>query len=155
MSPSILDRDRTIFVALKCYFDGSSTDGRFLTLAAVAANEKLWASLEANWRAWLERGGASYMHMKEAVTCAKEFKGWPAAKRDGLIYRLAGEVGRHQGMGRWLGAFTCSVDLTAYGEISSKRWLPSPARPCIPDLLPRIYDWEPKSPEPVLDVMDL
>ena len=139
LSPSTIS-EGVIYVALKCYFDGSETKGRFLTLGAVAGDEQAWVGLEFDWKSFLQSQGASYMHMKEAMVCAEEFKGWTDEKRDWVVSGLLTLLQDHQRKsGQRLRMFTTTVDLVAYDEISEKkRWLPSPARMCVRGIYSKI-----------------
>lgn len=143
-------------MALKAYFDGSKAEGKSLTLGAVAADEHVWRGLETDWVALLKREGASYMHMREAMSREDEFHGWHEDKRDWLVNALLTLVNIHQNeSGERLRMFTSSVDLLAHAEISAKHWLPSPARMCVRGILPKICEWYIKFPDPILDVIEL
>jgi hypothetical protein len=156
MSPSCVLHEGTVFVALKCYFDGSKAEGLSLTLGAVAGDEQVWSKLQSDWVALLTREGAAYMHMREAMSREDEFYGWLEEKRNYLVDALLTLVRIHQkeSDGR-LRMFTASVDMVAYDEISARRWLPSPARMCIRGIYPKIYEWYMGFPEPILDVIEL
>ena len=61
-------------MALKCYFDGSGKQGRSLTLAAVAGDERAWKGLDADWAGFLKHAGVDYSHMYEALARKGPFK---------------------------------------------------------------------------------
>src|SRR5262249_30350295 len=147
--------DRTVFVALKCYFDGSEKIGRRLTLAGVAGDEAVWEGLEAEWRAFLAHVGVPYSHMKEVFAMKDEFQGWKRPKRDWFVNGLITLAQTHQDQSKGrLKAFTTTVDLAAHEEFSHIPGLPEPARMCVRCIVPKIVDWYGGFPEKILDVME-
>ena len=139
-------------MALKCYFDGSGKQGRSLTLAAVAGDERAWKGLDADWAGFLKHAGVDYSHMYEALARKGPFKGWTKEKRDwfvnGLIFFV--DEHRHQNPNR-LAAFTSTVDLVAYNEITATRYLPPPARMCMRGLFAKVFDWYAGFPDAILE----
>jgi len=155
LSPSTIT-DGTIFVALKCYFDGSGTTDQTLTLAAIAGDEQVWKALEADWLVLLGRVGATYMHMREAMARVDGFERISTDERDWLVNALLTVVDQYQKDSGRLTLYTCAVDLVAHAEYAAKiPTLPSPARMCVRSLFPKIYDWYAKFPEPILDVIEM
>lgn len=147
--------ENTIFVALKCYFDGSEKHGKRLTLAAVAGDEAVWAKLEADWLAFLSKHGLTYTHMKEAIARKDAFQGWPKDKRDWFLNGLITFFKLHQrDSGFRLKAFTSTVDLEAHREFSHIPGLPPPARMCVRGIVPKVFDWYSAFPDKILDVME-
>lgn len=155
LSPSCVVSDGTVYVALKCYFDGSQKHGRQLTLAAVAGDEAAWARLELDWRNFLASQNLTYTHMKEAIARKDAFEGWDKPRRDWFINGLIAffNLHRSENPGR-LHAFTFSVDLKAHMELAEAHGLPTPARMCVRSLVPRVVDWYLGFPDKILDVME-
>lgn len=146
--------DGCLFVALKCYRDGSEKFGRTLTLGAIAGDERAWGALETDWLGVLGKVGVNYMHMNEAIARKDEFSRIKKKDRDWLIHALATLLEIHQQSGQ-ISTYTCAVDLKAHKEISQRYALPSPARICVRNIFPKILDWYCGFPDQIIDVMDL
>jgi hypothetical protein len=153
LSPSIIT-DGVIYVALKCYCDGSEKIRRQLTLAAVAGDETVWGELEEDWRSFLAHIGIPYTHMKEAIARKDVFRGWPKDKRDWFINGLITFFHAHEYHSKRLRAFTSSVDLKAHAEFSHIPGLPDPARMCVRHIVPEVFKWYCGFPDKIIDVME-
>jgi hypothetical protein len=136
------------------YFDGSWND-RLVSLACLAADEDVWKYFEQEWAKILaDRGGAKYMHMKEAMPLEDHFKDWRPDDRDSLVQGLTGllmEVGRH----RRFHSFTCTVDMEAHARWRVRNRLPAPARLCARVVFPAVINWYGEFPDIVLDSIDV
>jgi hypothetical protein len=154
LSPSTITNG-VIYVALKCYFDGSEKHHRSLTLAAVAGDESAWAQLEREWTDFLAHVGIPYSHMKEAIARKGVFRGWKKEKRDWFVNGLITlfHTCQTNNPGR-LKAFTTTVDLKAHKEFSRVPGLPDPARMCVRGIVPKVFDWYISFPDTILDVME-
>src|SRR5579859_5120719 len=111
MSPSTLHLERTLFAVLKAYHDGSVTRGRFMTLACIGAHDSIWKHAEIQWDNALQRHGASYMHMKEALPLVDGFRGWTKTRRNDLLDDLISVLHGLRVHQDRLTMLTCSVDL--------------------------------------------
>ena len=141
---------------LKVYFDGSKSErSESLTLAAVAADESLWADFNDQWRTVLSRrGSAPYSHMAESMKLEGAFRGWKPATRDFLLSGLGDLLAEFSHKERCM-AFSCTVDLGAHSRLKQSRNLPSPERLCARLIFPKIMDWYGTFPEAILDQMEV
>ena len=140
---------------LKAYFDGSKNDqAGSITLAAIAADEKLWLDFESQWKLVLvQRGNAPYAHMKEAMSLEGAFKGWTPFDRNWLIAGLNDLITEFSGRHRFQG-FACTVDLEAHERWKRARSLPPPERLCARLIFPKIMDWYGTFPDLIMDSME-
>jgi hypothetical protein len=154
LSPSTTQAG-AIYVALKCYFDGSAKPGTVLALGAIAADENAWANLEHDWLTLLRRLGLPYMHMKELVPRkAPFFSHLDKQRRDWLINAAATLLSEHQQDGQ-ITSFSCAVDLAAYQKLKPILGLPDPARICVRNIFPKMVECYGSLPDHKTNVMDL
>ena len=77
---------------LKVYLDGSGNFddplSRFLTLAALFADDSVWASIEEQWKAVLEKHHVPYLHMKEMLRGDSPFSRWDDLKKQEFVRDL-------------------------------------------------------------------
>ena len=140
---------------LGAYFDGSRTNGHSLTLSAVAADMKLWESLEDQWKYVLkDRGGAPYMHMKEAMPLKESFATWVPSNRDFLLNGLIALLAEFSHKPRFA-FFTCTVDLEAHRRLRKIKYIPPPERLCSRIVFPKLLDWYGAFSDPILDVIEV
>jgi hypothetical protein len=125
-----------VFDAITVYFDGSGdsrpgTGTRFIVLAGVGAESKLWPEFAARWQHALERWGPArgvrgcrHLHMVEAAHLTKSFArtaGWTREKVRQLTNELLNEcVAPYAAEGRLIGG-TCAVDLDAFRTACAER----------------------------------
>jgi hypothetical protein len=124
-------------VALKAYFDGSQTDDRSLTLAAIIAEETVWAELAFAWDEVLNFHGVPYSHMTDIAARREPFGDLEIQEREALLNDFQSVLSRYGEHPR-IRQFTCSVDLYAHWRFSSVRKHPPPDRLATRILFPTI-----------------
>ena len=81
-------------IALRAYLDSSGKlEDNWMTLAAIAAPDEIWAELEAAWDKILQghTPKGSYIHMKEVIRLEKAFNsnlGWTHDNAFGLVNKV-------------------------------------------------------------------
>lgn len=132
---------------LKSYFDasGKGDTAPFITLSGIAANDDLWAEVEANWNHILQAGTlkAAYMHMNEAAQLKREFdkaKGWDDSTIEQLVNALLSYVTTIP-TERYC-QFYCTIDMSAYRKLQAETYqMDSPVDICITSCVERVMFW--------------
>jgi len=122
-------------IRLRAYFDSSGKlHDNWITLAAVAAPEGIWAGLEVEWARILDSHipKGTYIHMKEVYRLEKAFDsklGWDHNNAFGLVNQCLSYVStlpKDQ-----LRMFYCSVDLLAWKRLRQATYqMPDPIDLC-------------------------
>jgi hypothetical protein len=69
-----------IMAAMTGHFDDSRTEGLVLTVSGFVGGERHWEKFERDWKAFLERHGVPYFHMKEFGRTNGPYKKWLPAQ---------------------------------------------------------------------------
>ena len=144
-------------IALRAYLDSSGKlENEWMTLAAFAASDEMWAQFETDWQAILDghTPKASYVHMREIVHQTEGFDrkfGWNDENAFGLSNKCLIYMS-HLDKKRFR-MFYCAVDLKAWRKLRAETYpLPSPIELCN-QFCPRgvMLWWFDKYPE-VIDI---
>jgi hypothetical protein len=121
---------RSVAIVLKTYLDGSGKfedpKSRFLTLAAMFADDDAWGLFESSWHAVLknEKYSVPYSHMKELLRSDGPFVGWADAKKQGFVRDLFVSLGNRTD----LMAASLTIDLSEYrGIVNGRKAKPAEA----------------------------
>lgn len=122
-------------IALRSYLDSSGKlENDFITLAAVAADEKMWSELETAWQKILDghTPKGQYVHMKEIYRLEKAFDknlGWTHDTAFSLANNCLSYMS-HLDKKRFR-MFYCTVDLKAWRKLRAETYqLPDPVEMC-------------------------
>jgi len=122
-------------IALRAYFDSSGKlEDNWITLAAVAADEKMWSELEAAWGEILDghTPKGQYIHMREVYRLQKAFdkqQGWTHDNAFGLVNKCLVYMS-HLDKKRFR-MFYCSIDLNAWRKLRNETYqMPDPVEMC-------------------------
>ncbi|MBI4444123.1 MAG: DUF3800 domain-containing protein [Acidobacteria bacterium] len=139
---------------LKVYFDGSNNQ-QFLVLACLAAEEKVWAGFESEWRETLQAcGNPPYMHMREAMPLVEAFDGWKPEARNHLIDALVQVIATASQSPKFR-VLLCAVDLSGHALWRTRKQLPAPPRLCARVIFAQVWDWYEKFDDPILEPMEI
>jgi hypothetical protein len=128
-------RDEDILIAIRAFLDGSGkfTDD-YVTLAAFAGNDDIWAEFETEWDRILtgHTPRADYIHMRELVRQIDGFDwrhGWNVTNSFGLVTKCLMYM-QHLDKKRFR-MFYCAVDLAAWRKLKAETYeLPEPIELC-------------------------
>ena len=122
---------------LRAYLDSSGKRERkhgYLTLAAVVANDEMWAEFDTAWKKILEEHvpKASYIHMREILRLKDGFDsalGWDSKSAFDVATKCVAYMS-HLDKKRFH-IFYCSVDLFAWRKLRAETYeLPDPVDMC-------------------------
>lgn len=119
-------------MALKCYYDGSGAPDGVVTLAGVAAPERLWVEFERQWNDVLQKHSVRSLHMTDLMAFHGEFKSWAGdheRKRSFLrdLWNVLGRFRLDDSEAHPLKAYSCSVLMQDWNR--AKKTIPRLASP--------------------------
>jgi Protein of unknown function (DUF3800) len=124
-----------LLIALRAYLDSSGKlENDYMTLAAVAANDEMWAEFEGEWEKILKghTPQASYVHMREVCHQVKGFDrklGWNDDNAFGLSNKCLVYMSNLDKLRFRM--FYCSVDLKAWRRLRERTYqIPDPIDLC-------------------------
>ncbi|MGD0922917.1 MAG: DUF3800 domain-containing protein [Terriglobia bacterium] len=126
-----------LLIALRAYLDSSRKpeyEHGYLTLAAVAGNDEMWAEFETGWKKILDehKPKADYVHMREIVRLIEGFdpkRGWDLKSAFDVATQCVGYMS-HLDKKRFR-MFYCSVDLAAWRKLRAETYqIPEPVDMC-------------------------
>jgi hypothetical protein len=128
-------RKGDILIALRAYLDSSGKlQDDWITLAAIAANDEMWAEFETVWAETLDGyiPKGQYIHMKEIFRLEKAFDknlGWTHDRAFGLVNKCLVYMS-HLDKLRFR-MFYCSVNLVAWRKLRAETYqMPEPIDMC-------------------------
>jgi hypothetical protein len=118
--------EEKVLIALRAYLDSSGKlENDYITLVAIAANDKMWDEFETAWAQILEEYSpkGKYVHMREIYRLIKAFDsnlGWNHTNAFGLVnqclmYMSSLDKNRFR-------LFYCSVDLKAWRRLRAETY---------------------------------
>ncbi len=131
-------------MGVTAYFDGSTSNDGFLTLACIAGTDDAWDEITRIWlqmRDDLQRDAPhESLHMTDLVAKQGAFKGWEDAKANWVANFYFNVLGSYINDAR-MKAWTCTVDTKAHAVRSQEKPLPEPARICARIVFPAVLEW--------------
>lgn len=127
MSPRVNLRRGERFIAIRAFLDGSGKQkDSYVSLAAFAAHDLIWAEFERGWNEILTSGGLKavpYFHMVEALNCRYKTPfcrtlGWTRAEGWKLAFKLIAHM--NQFKNAQITMHSCGVDMDALRTLAAE-----------------------------------
>src|SRR5579875_2386529 len=113
-------------MSLVVYLDGSKGKSkRFLTLAAVFADDSAWTKVRQAWECVLDKSGASYSHMRELLSPDGPFSGWDEIRKQDFVRNLFSSLTVADPSEFMASSLT--IDLSEYGNLADGKRNVKPA----------------------------